>query len=473
MGKAAAEDRNLNALRARLRYTNFSAVVGRFLGIRELRMRRCGFTRLTLRSCAPTLGILVFATGIAGPACAQGLPRAKPEDVGLSSEALARIAPTLRVYTDSARLPGIVMAVARHGKLVHLEAIGVSDIQRVQPMRTDAVFRIYSMTKAVTGAAIAQLIERGALRLDDPVSKYIPAFADVKVFAGGTTASPTLRAPARAITIAHLLTHSAGLTYGLFGNSPVDSLYSRAQLLSAPMTVAQFADSIARLPLLFDPGSKWNYSMAMDVLGRVVEVAGGKSFDRYLDDELFMPLGMLETGFHVKPSMEGRIVTLYGRGVGGALAASPALIGPEYRAEGRMFAGGSGLLSTAADYLRFTQMLLNGGELDGRRVLKRETVALMMRNLLPPELTPITPPPLGNKRGYGQGFGGVVMLDSVAAAMPTSPGVYRWCGVAGTFFFVDRAKDLIGMVWTQVYGACPHPLETQFERLVYAAIAGK
>jgi CubicO group peptidase (beta-lactamase class C family) len=377
------------------------------------------------------------------------------------------------MYTDSARLPGIVMAVARHGKLVQLEAIGVSDIQHATPMRTDAVFRIYSMTKAVTGAAIAQLLERGKLRLDDRVSKYIPAFAQVKVFAGGTMANPMLRAPARPITIAHLLTHSAGLTYGAFGNSPVDSIYNRAQLLSASMTVAQFADSIARLPLLFDPGSRWNYSMAMDVLGRVVEVVSGKTFDRYLDDELFVPLGMRETGFHVKPSMEGRVVTLYARGPGGALVASPVLIGPDYLADGKLFAGGSGLLSTAADYLRFTQMLLNGGELDGHRVLERKTVAMMMSNLLPPELTPITPPPLGNKRGYGQGIGGVVMLDSVAAAMPTSPGVYRWCGVAGTFFFVDRTKDLIGMVWTQVFGACPHAIETQFERLVYAAITDK
>ncbi len=329
------------------------------------------------------------------------------------------------------------------------------------------------MTKAVTGAAIAQLIERGKLRLDDPVSKYIPAFAEVKVFSSGSAANPVLRAPARPITIAHLMTHCAGLTYGAFGNTPVDTIYNGARLLSASMTLQQFADSIARLPLIFDPGSRWNYSMAMDVLGRVVEVVSGQTLDRYFEERLFAPLGMKETGFHVTPAMEGRLATLYARGPGGTLVALPTLIGPDYQPDGKLFAGGSGLLSTIADYLRFTQMLLNGGELDGRRVLTRESVAMMMQNQLPPELTPIAPPPLGNKRGYGQGFGGVVMLDSVAAAMPTSPGVFRWCGVAGTFFWVDRSADLIGMVWTQLFGGCPHPIERQFEQMVYTAITGR
>ena len=409
----------------------------------------------------------------ASTAAAQGLPRAQPEDVGLSRDALARITPALKTYTDSGRLPGIVVAVARHGKLVHLEAQGWMDIAQRTPMRTDAVFRIYSMTKAVTGAAVAQLIERGKIHLDDPVSKYIPAFADVRVFVGGSAAQPLLRAPARAVTIAHLLTHSAGLTYGAFGNTPVDSMYRSAGLLDPTRTIGQFADSLARLPLLSDPGSKWNYSMAMDVLGRVVEVASGKRFDRYLEDELFTPLGMRETGFHATAAMSGRITTIYGRGPSGALVPDPTLVGAGFRADDKVFAGGQGLLSTIADYLRFTQMLLNGGELDGHRVLSRESVSMMLRNHLPPELSPISPPPLGSKRGYGQGFGGVVMLDSVAAGLPTSPGEYQWCGYAGTYFWVDRALDLIGMVWTQVYAGCPHPIEMQFQKLVYGAIVAR
>jgi CubicO group peptidase (beta-lactamase class C family) len=426
------------------------------------------------RRAACTIALAFFPAAVAAAqAAATGLPRTRPEDVGLSSAALARIAPALKAYTDSGRLPGIIVAVARHGKLAHLEAVGAMDIARGTPMRTDAVFRIYSMTKAVTGVAIAQLIERGKVRLEDPVSKYIPAFAHVQVYAGGPAAQPTLRAPARPITIAHLMTHSAGLTYGSFGNTTVDSIYRRANVLNASRTIGQFADSIAKLPLLFEPGTRWNYSMAMDVLGRVVEVASGKSFDRYLEDELFAPLGMRETAFHATPTMEGRIATLYGRGPGGVLRASEPLLGPDYRADGKVFAGGQGLLSTVADYLRFTQMLMNGGELDGRRVLEPKTVDLIMKNHMPPELTPITPPPLGNKRGYGQGFGGVVMVDSVAAAMPTSPGVYRWCGYAGTFFWIDRAKGLTGMLWTQLAGGCPHAIEGEFERLVYNAIMAR
>ena len=404
---------------------------------------------------------------------APGLPRARPDEVGLSAEALARIAPALRSYTESARLPGIVFAVARHGKLVQLDAVGLMDIAQRTPMRTDAVFRIFSMTKAVTGAAVAQLIERGKIRLDDPVSKYIPAFANVRVYAGGPSAAPTLRAPTRPITIVDLLTHTAGLTYGAFGNSPVDSIYRAAGMLDPARTIAQFADSIARLPLIADPGTRWNYSMAMDVLGRVVEVASGTSFDRYLHDELFMPLGMRETGFHATPAMQGRIATIYTRAASGALVPDAALVGPGYRATDKVFAGGQGLLSTAPDYLRFTQMLLNGGTLDGRRVLRPESVALMMRNHLPASLSPIAPPPLGSKRGYGQGFGGIVMLDSVAAGLPTSPGEYQWCGYAGTYFWIDRATDLIGMVWTQLYAGCPHPIEPQFQKLVYGAIVGR
>lgn len=423
-----------------------------------------------IRSC--TVGCLA-AVIAASAAAAQSLPRAQPEEVGLSSDALGRIAPALRVHTESGRLPGIVFAVARRGKLVQLEALGSMDIARNVPMRTDAVFRIYSMTKAVTGAAVAQLIERGKIHLDDPVSKFIPAFAGVRVFAGGSAANPLLRAPARAITIAHLLTHSAGLTYGAFGSSPVDSIYRRAGLLDPARTIGQFADSIARLPLLSDPGSKWNYSMAMDVLGRVVEVASGKPFDRYLDDELFAPLGMRETGFQATAAMSGRIATIYSRGPAGALVPDSMLIGAGYRPEDKVFAGGQGLLSTIADYLRFTQMLLNGGTLDGRRVLAQKSVDMMLRNHLPPELSPITPPPLGSKRGYGQGFGGVVMLDSVAAGLPTSPGEYQWCGYAGTYFWVDRSLELIGMVWTQVYAGCPHSIETQFQKLVYGAIISR
>jgi len=278
------------------------------------------------------------------------------------------------------------------------------------------------MTKPITSTAVMQLYEHGKLRLDDPVSKYIPAFAGVKVYAGGSAAQPVLRDPDRPATVADLLTHTAGLTYGVFDSTAVDTIYRRAGLYNPRWTTGQLADSLARLPLVFSPGSKWNYSYATDVLGRVVEVVSGTTLDRYLDSALFRPLAMRMTAFHATQVMDGHIMPAYSRGADGKLQAMSPLLWPEYTAEGRLLSGGGGLLSTAGDYLRFAQMLLNGGELDGQRVLKRETVALMLQNHLPPGLTPITitrdwPP---GRSGFG--YGGAVRVDSKAR----SPG-HREC----------------------------------------------
>src|SRR5437667_4191488 len=334
-----------------------------------------------------------FLLSCISPAAAltQGLPRARPADVGLSAAALERIGPALQAYVDSGKLPGLLAVVARHGKLAYVGTVGSMDVEHRRAMRSDAVFRIYSMTKPITSTAVMQLYERGKLRLDDPVSKYIPAFAGVKVYAGGSAAQPVLRDPERPMTIADLLTHSSGLTYGFFGNTPADSIYSPAGLNDPHWTLAQLSDSLAHLPLAFSPGSRWNYGYSIDVLARVVEVVSGMTFDRYLDRSLFRPLGMSMTAFHVTPAMEGHLTTLYTSGTDGKLQATVPAIGPEFTSEGRMLSGGGGLLSTANDYLRFAQMLLNGGELDGHRVLKRETVTLMMQNHLPPVLTPIPP----------------------------------------------------------------------------------
>jgi CubicO group peptidase (beta-lactamase class C family) len=418
--------------------------------------------RHIIRSIAFVLWLVPLGSALSQGA-PTGLPRARPEDVGLSSDRLALVGPALRPYVDSGRVAGIAMAVARHGKLVHLETMGMMDAATGTPMRPDAVFRIYSMTKPVTSVAIMQLYERGALRLDDPVSKFIPAFANTKVYAGGPAASPTLRAPDRPITVADLLTHTSGLSYGAFGNSPVDSIYNRAAINSPANTIAFFADSIARLPLLYSPGTAWTYSLAIDVLGRVVEVASGKTFDRYLADEIFTPLGMVVTSFHATPAMEGKITTVYATSPAG-LRAGATLLGAGYRPEGKAFMGGQGLLSTIPDYLRFAQMLLNGGELEGRRILKKETVGLMMQNHLPPALTPLRSQP-----GYGFGYGGAVRVSPSTATSPESIGTFRWAGLASTFFWIDPKTDMIAMVWTQVtptLGA----LQTDFQRLVYAAV---
>jgi CubicO group peptidase (beta-lactamase class C family) len=400
------------------------------------------------------------------PLLAQGLPRARPEEVGLSSAALDRIAPALQTFIDSGRLAGIAAAVARHGKLVYFSAVGTMDSARTVPMKPDAVFRIYSMTKPVTTVAVMQLYERGKIKLDDPVSKYIPEFANTQVYDGGPSPNPTLRAPDRPITIEHLLTHTSGLTYGAFGNSPVDSMYGRAGILGANQTIETMAANVAKLPLLFSPGTKWNYSVALDVLGRVVEVASGMTFDRYLQDEIFTPLAMTHTSFHATAAMDGSITWLFAPAGAGRLRANPQLLSAGYRDQGKAFMGGQGLLSTIPDYMRFAQMLLSGGELDGKRVLKRETVTMMMQNHLPAALTPI--PMIA---GYGFGFGGAVRVDS-GGRTPEPRGTFRWSGFASTFFWIDPKNELIGMVWAQLIPTFG-PLDQAFQRVVYEAVTAR
>lgn len=405
----------------------------------------------------------------AGHATRIGLPESAPEAVGLSAPALARITPALQAYVDAGKLPGVVAIVARHGQIGYAEAVGFMDVEHRVPMNMDAVFRIYSMTKPVVAAGVLRLVDQGRLALDDPVAKYIPAFAAVKVFAGGSADDPVLRDPDGPMTVRHLLTHTAGLGYGL-GDTPVDTLYQRANLFDAARTLEQFADSSARLPLFFSPGSRWQYSAAIDVAGRVIEVASGQPLDRFLDREIFAPLGMRSTSFRLRPDLEGRVPVLYSRGDDGLLREATGPLGEMYLPGARFFWGGGGLLSTPADYLRFAQMLLNRGELDGRRVLSRESVAQMLGNQLSAGLAPIAAAQMMDK-GYGYGLGGSVLIDSALAELPGSAGIYRWSGYVGTYFWIDPAEDLVAMVWTQFTPGRTYPLEQEFQRLVYAAMA--
>src|SRR5437773_10367145 len=427
---------------------------------------------MTPQPTVRALSTLVSCCLLTESVIAHGLPRARPEEVGLSATALERITTTLQSYVDSGQFPGLLTVVARHGKLAYLSSVGWMDAEHQHAMSPDAVFRIYSLTKPITSTAVMQLYERKKLRVDDPVSKYIPAFAGVKVYAGGGAARPVLRDPERPVTITDLLTHTSGLTYGFIGNTPADSIYRRAGLNDPHWTLAQLSDSLAHLPLAFSPGSRWNYGYSIDVLARVVEVVSGMTFDRYLDSALFRPLGMSMTAFHVTPAMEGHLTTLYTSGTDGKLQASAPLIATAYTPEGKMLSGGGGLLSTVSDYLRFAQMLLNGGQRDGRRVLKRETVALMMRHQLPHGPTPIPAPaadwPPG-KNGFG--YGGAARVDS-DKTVPESPGTFRWAGAASTFFWVDPQADLTAMVWTQ-YLPPSWSLDAQFQPLVYASVKGR
>lgn len=412
----------------------------------------------SLRLSGILLAVVALGANADAIARAQSLPVTRPEDVGLSGSVLKGIRSRLQAtLVDSGRVPGFVVAVARHGKLVYLDTLGFADIDRRVPMRPNTVFRIFSMTKPITSVAVLQLAEQGRLRLDDPVAKYVPAFARmrVRVITGGDT---SYVAPSRAVTVENLLTHTSGLPY------------NRALQLRSS-NLAAFADSIDVIPLLSQPGERFLYSIAHDVLGRVVEVASGKRFDRYLNDAIFSQLRMNETAFHATPAMTERMVVDYARAPDGALRAPATLLGRFYLPESDMFLGGEGLLSTVPDYLRFTQMLLNGGELDGVRILSRESVGRMLQNHLPATFTSAVASVV---RGYvvgqyGFGYGGAVRVDSGGAA-PESPGTYRWAGAHSTYFWIDPKLDLAVLVWTQL---TPNSLwfpERDVERLVYAAV---
>jgi CubicO group peptidase (beta-lactamase class C family) len=407
---------------------------------------------------------LVFACATARRA----LPAARPETIGLSRAALARIAPALQAYVDSGKLAGIVAVVARHGRIGYDQAFGWSDVERRTPMTRDAVFRIFSMTKPVVAAGALKLVDQGKLALDDPVANYIPAFANVQVYAGGSADAPLLRAPDSVMTVRHLLTHTAGLPYGLT-QLPADTIFQRAGLYNAAHTLQLFADSIARLPLFFSPGSNWSYSSALEIVGRIIEVASGQPLDRFLDDEIFQPLGMRETSFRTQRGFAERIATLYARGADGRLQVVRGGLLAMYEPEARFLWASGGLFSTTDDFLRFAQMLLNGGEFNGKRILSRESVAEMMRNQLPPALTPVSGPPMMDE-GYGQGLAGAVLVDSTKASLPGATGIYRWSGYVGTYFWIDPKHDLIAMVWTQFSPGRTYQLEQEFQRVVYAAL---
>ena len=418
----------------------------------------------------PVVAFAVALTVGAVPSggAAQGLPRARPADVGFDSAALARIAPAMQAYVDSGKLPGIVTAVARHGKVVYTTSAGYLDADARTAMRPDVVMRIYSMTKPIVAVAIMQLVERKKIALDDPVARFIPAFATTGVYAGGGALAPQRRPPDRQITIKDLLMHTAGLTYGVFGNTAVDSIVRAANIYRPDFTIERFADSLAQLPLLFSPGTAWNYSLATDVLGRVIEVASGRRLDHYLDEEIFAPLGMDETSFHMRPAFEGRLASMHVTTAAGLHHVPRS--GPEtYDADARFFSGGGGLLSTINDYFRFAQMLLNGGELGKAHILNRQTVTLMTKNHLAPNLVPL-PRRVAGQSGYGWGLGMAVLADSAAEGVPVGKGVYRWNGAANTYFWVDPSNDIIGMVWTQYFPYGGQKFDVEFQRLVYQAM---
>ena len=393
-----------------------------------------------------------------------GLPTAEPESAGMSSERLARIGPAVQAFVDDGRLAGVMTMVARHGQVVHWDAAGMRDMEAGDALEPDDVFRIYSMTKPLTSVAIMILVEEGAVSLDDPVSKFIPAFADVTVL----TDSGERVAPDRPISIEHLLTHTSGLTYGFFGDSAVDRIYNQSGFFTRAEGLEDFARRVAALPLLASPGDRWNDSVSTDILGRVVEVASGQTFDAFLQARILDPLEMSDTAFVVPSDKRDRFTANYARPAG-ALQVIDSPLDGQYTQPPRWLSGGGGLTSTASDYIRFAQMLLQDGRLGEVRVLQSETVQMMRANRLPDALVPIQ---LGTflSPGYGFGLGFAVVVDADASPEPDNDGVFRWAGAANTFFWIDPAAELIGMVWTQFNPFAAYDIEREFQKLVYEAL---
>lgn len=404
-------------------------------------------------------------------------PTVDPTAVGLSADRLARIEPFFRErYVATGRLTGTLTVVARGGEVAHVAANGHRDREAGVAMTPDTVFRIYSMTKPVTSVVMMSLYEEGHVQLDDPVSRFLPGFADLRVWEDGTPLDYTTRFPEREMTLRDLFTHTSGLTYGFMGRHPVDALYRRRGVgeLERSGTLTSMVDQLGSLPLLFSPGSRWSYSVATDVLGAVVEVITGQSFDEVCRQRVFDPLGMHDTGFSVPEHAVDRFAACYAKAPDGSAVLTDAPATSSYLTPPSFLSGGGGLVSTAADYLRFCRMLLGGGALDGVRVLGRKTVDLMTRNHLP---TGGDLASMGQRvfsetsyEGIGFGLGFSVMLDPARAQVVGSVGEYAWGGAASTQFWIDPAEELIGMFFTQLLPSSAWPLRREMKVLTYSAL---
>ena len=402
--------------------------------------------------------------------------RVEPESAGFSSPRLARLHTAMQRYVDDRKLPGLVTLVARRHQVVHLETFGLADVEAGEPMRADTLFRIYSMTKPITSVAVLMLVEEGLLRLTDPISAYIPAFKDVKVLYPGTEFRTV--EPARPITILDLLTHTAGLSYGYGGNDTLDQLYRERVFEPAAanpeITLQMCVEAAAGLPLAFQPGAAFLYSFATDVLGYLVQVLSGAPFDQFLRQRIFEPLGMPDTDFWAPPDKVGRLAaSYYPGGPADFVAVDSPKTSPLTRPT-RNPSGGSGLISTIGDYLRFARLLLNRGELDGVRLLGRKTVELMTANHLPAGVRATDELTLGAGLSLGQGFGlGVsVLTDLGQSPYPGSVGMFGWSGAANTNFWVDPREGLIGILMVQFMlpPVVGYPVMADFRNLVYQAL---
>ena len=407
-----------------------------------------------------------------------GLPRAVPESAGMSSERLDRIGPAFERYSADGKLSGVITVVARGGKVVHFNASGHQNVGSGEPMTEDTIFRMYSMTKPIASAGLMILWEEGRLLLSTPVSQILPEFADMRVYVSGEGDDMKTEPARRPIVVRDLMTHTSGLTYS-FIPSPVAAGYTAQGLEgsadAAPHDdLAHYVRDLAAQPLLVHPGTAWNYSLGLEVAGRVIEVVSGQTFREFLKERIFDPLGMVDTDFYVPDEKIHRFAVNYVPTPEGGMTVVDDPQISAYRKPPKVEMGGSGLVSTAGDYLRFAQMLANGGELDGGRVLGPRTVALMMDNHLGSAYGPSPMSSLnldmGMSEGMGYGLGGYSVTDTGLTGLPASAGAYGWGGAASTDFWVDPKHELVGIVLTQLLPTGTYPLRPTMEVLTYQAI---
>lgn len=400
----------------------------------------------------------------------------KAESLGFSVERLKKLDAFLAAkYVDAGRIPCAQIQILRKGELVHEAVLGKADIERNKPATRDTLYRIYSMTKPITSLAFMMLVEEGLVALEDPVTRFIPEWKTLGVYSAGL--GPYLTTPAaRPMQMIDLLRHTSGLTYGFQSRTNVDAAYRKLKVaeMTGPSDMEGFVNDLARLPLEFSPGDAWNYSVATDVLGVLVQRISGMPFEKFLQDRIFGPLGMTETGFSVRPDQKARFASCYMPTPSGGLDLQDDAETSAYHRTPVFHSGGGGLVSTADDYMRFCRMLVNRGELNGQRLVAPRTLALMASNHLPDgqDLTKLSRSLFSEatNAGVGFGLGFAVTVDPVKAMLPSSPGEFYWGGAASTAFWIDPVEDIAVVFMTQLLGSSTYPIRRELRTLVYSAL---
>jgi len=409
--------------------------------------------------------LFLFLTLLAAVSAQAQLPTASPKAAGFDPARLEVLHATTKRFVDEGQHAGLITLLARDGKIVDFQTYGYRDVERQLPMERDTICRVYSMSKIITCVATLMLVEDGRLNLDDPVAKYLPEFKDVKVWTGGTAAAPQLEALKRPITIKHLLTHTSGLFYDFSGENPeLIKLWKNANLWTGP-GLTNFITKLATLPLKHQPGDAWTYGVNQDVQGAVIERVTGKTFGAFLEERIFRPLGMKDTGFDVPPEKMSRLAKTYKHGPNGKFVEDQPIVETWPEAGRGIEAGGAGIFSTAGDFVRFAQMLCNGGTLEGKRILGRKTVELMTANHL------VTlPNNQAATRQKGFGLGVEVTTDLGQLSMPSSLGQFGWYGAATTYCQIDPKERLVALAFAQHFPYNEHNFFAAFQTGYYQAL---